>query len=54
MTQNTDAIPAFQEMVHCLEERSRELKTELKIQKRKTKEIKDLRDSLTEQLLLYR
>lgn len=37
-----------------MEESSRELKTELKIQKRKTKEIEELRDSLTKQLLLYR
>lgn len=51
---NTDIMPASQETVHSLEESSRELKTELQIQKRKTKEIKELRDSLNEQLLLYR
>lgn len=48
------AMPFLQETVYCLEDRSRELKTELKIQKRKTKEIEDLRDSLTEQLLIFR
>lgn len=47
-------MPFLQETVYFLEESSRELKTELKIQKRKTKEIEDLRDSLNKQLLLYR
>lgn len=40
--------------MYCLEESSRELKTELTIQKRKTKEIEELRDSLAKQLLIYR
>lgn len=40
--------------MYCLEESSRGLKTELTIQKRKTQEIEELRDSLTKQLLLYR
>lgn len=44
----------FQETVYCLEENTRELKTELKIQKRITKEMEELRDSLSKQLLLYR
>ncbi|XP_029369232.1 syncoilin isoform X2 [Echeneis naucrates] len=44
----------YKETVYCLEENSRELKTELNIQKKKTKEIEELRDSLTKQLLLYR
>lgn len=48
------AMPFSQETVYCLEESSRELKTELNIQKRKTKETEELRDSLTKQLLLYR
>ena len=38
----------------CLEEVTRELKTELKIQKRKTREMEELRDSLSQQLLSYR
>ncbi|XP_033493210.2 uncharacterized protein sync [Epinephelus lanceolatus] len=44
----------YKETVYFLEDSSRELKTELKIQKRKTKEIEELKDSLTKQLLLYR
>ncbi len=44
----------LQETVNCLEESSRELKTELKIQKKKMKEMEELRESLTKQLLLYR
>ncbi|XP_047460479.1 uncharacterized protein sync [Mugil cephalus] len=47
-------VGQYKETVYCLEESSRELKTELNIQKRKTKEIEELRDSLTKQLLLYR
>lgn len=47
-------LPSFQETVYFLEESSRELKTELKIQKKKTKETEELRDSLAKQLLLYR
>nr|XP_046273910.1 trichohyalin [Scatophagus argus] len=52
--QRREDVGQYKEMVYCLEESSRELKTELKIQKRKTKEIEDLRDSLTKQLMLYR
>lgn len=40
--------------MYNLEESSRELKTELKIQKKKAKDMEELRDSLTKQLLLYR
>lgn len=47
-------FPLLQETVYYLEESSRELKTELKIQKKKTKDIEELRDSLTQQLLLHR
>ncbi|CAK6960980.1 syncoilin [Scomber scombrus] len=47
-------VAQYKEMVYCLEESSRGLKTELTIQKRKTQEIEELRDSLTKQLLLYR
>uniref|UniRef100_A0A3P9PZT5 Syncoilin, intermediate filament protein n=1 Tax=Poecilia reticulata TaxID=8081 RepID=A0A3P9PZT5_POERE len=42
------------EAVHFLEEKIRELRTELEIQKRKTKEMEELRENLTTQLLLYR
>ncbi|XP_031143019.1 putative golgin subfamily A member 6-like protein 3 [Sander lucioperca] len=52
--QRREDVGQYKETVYCLEDRSRELKTELKIQKRKTKEIEDLRDSLTEQLLIFR
>ncbi|MED6247545.1 hypothetical protein ATANTOWER_006748, partial [Ataeniobius toweri] len=44
----------YKEAVHFLEESIRELRTELEIQKRKTKEMEELRESLTKQLLLYR
>ncbi|KAK5911489.1 hypothetical protein CgunFtcFv8_005659 [Champsocephalus gunnari] len=47
-------VGQYKETVYFLEESSRELKTELKIQKRKTKETEELRDRLTKQLLLYR
>ncbi|XP_034747665.1 uncharacterized protein sync [Etheostoma cragini] len=52
--QRREDVGQYKETVYCLEDRSRELKTELKIQKRKTKEIEDLRDSLTKQLLIFR
>ncbi|XP_027892901.1 syncoilin isoform X1 [Xiphophorus couchianus] len=42
------------EAVRFLEERIRELRTELEIQKRKTKDLEELRENLTKQLLLYR
>ncbi|KAI3358411.1 hypothetical protein L3Q82_014841, partial [Scortum barcoo] len=51
--QRREDLGQYKETVNCLEENSRELKTELKIQKKKTKEIEELRDSLTKQLLLY-
>ncbi|MEQ2174195.1 hypothetical protein GOODEAATRI_005378 [Goodea atripinnis] len=44
----------YKEAVHFLEESIRELRTELEIQKRKTKEMEELRESLTKQLMLYR
>ncbi|GAA6231846.1 caldesmon-like [Lates japonicus] len=47
-------VGQYKETVYSLEESSRELKTELKIQKKKAKEMEELRDSLTKQLLLYR
>lgn len=52
--ETTKALKPLQEAVYCLEETNRELKTELKIQKRKTKEMEELKDSLTKELLLYR
>ncbi|KAK2921291.1 hypothetical protein Q8A73_000776 [Channa argus] len=47
-------VVRYKETVYCLEENSSGLKTELKIQKKKIKEIEELRDSLAKQLLLYR
>ncbi|XP_049606307.1 syncoilin [Syngnathus scovelli] len=44
----------YEENIRCLERSSRELKTELTIQKRKIKEAGELRDHLSKQLLLYR
>ncbi|XP_068603157.1 myosin heavy chain, muscle isoform X2 [Brachionichthys hirsutus] len=44
----------YKEAIFFLEESSRELKTELKIQKRKTNAIEDLRDSLSQQLQFYK
>ncbi|XP_076611269.1 uncharacterized protein sync [Chaetodon auriga] len=52
--QRREDVGQYKETVYCLEESSRELKRELNIQKRKTKEIEEMRDSLTKQLLLYR
>ncbi|XP_068587351.1 uncharacterized protein [Cebidichthys violaceus] len=52
--QRREDVGQYKETVSRLEDSSRELKTELKIQKRKTKEIEELRDSLNKQLLLYR
>ncbi|XP_070702709.1 uncharacterized protein sync [Pempheris klunzingeri] len=52
--QRREDVEQYKETVSYLEESSRELKTELKIQKRKTKEIEEMRESLTKQLLLYR
>ncbi|XP_074543293.1 uncharacterized protein sync [Halichoeres trimaculatus] len=47
-------VGQYKERVHTLEETSRELKTELKIQKKKIKEIEELRDILTKRVILYR
>ncbi|XP_076005848.1 uncharacterized protein sync [Genypterus blacodes] len=47
-------VEKYKETVYCLEENSRELKTELRFQKRKTKEMEELKDDLTKQLLIYR
>ncbi|KAE8282203.1 hypothetical protein D5F01_LYC19598 [Larimichthys crocea] len=52
--QRREDVGQYKETVYCLEERSRELKTELNIQKRNTKEIQELRDGLTKELLLFR
>ncbi|XP_070778225.1 syncoilin [Enoplosus armatus] len=52
--QRREDVGQYKETVYWLEDSSRELKTELMIQTRKTKEIEELRDSLTKQLLLYR
>ncbi|XP_040909748.1 syncoilin [Toxotes jaculatrix] len=52
--QRREDVGQYKETVYGLEESSRELKTELNIQKKKTKEIEELRDSLAKQLLLYR
>ncbi|KAK2830153.1 hypothetical protein Q5P01_018084 [Channa striata] len=46
-------VVRYKETVYCLEENSSGLKTELKIQKKKIKELEELRDSLAKQLLLY-
>uniref|UniRef100_A0A8D3BGL0 Trichohyalin-like n=1 Tax=Scophthalmus maximus TaxID=52904 RepID=A0A8D3BGL0_SCOMX len=53
-THRREDVGQYKETVYCLEESSRELMTELKIQKKKNKEIEELRDRLTKQLLLYR
>ncbi|XP_045915536.1 uncharacterized protein sync [Micropterus dolomieu] len=52
--QRKEDVGQYKDTLYRLEESSRELKTELKIQKRKTNEIEELKDSLTKQLLLYR
>ncbi|KAM4725391.1 uncharacterized protein sync [Anableps anableps] len=54
LMQRKEDAGRYKEAVHFLEESIRELKTELEIQKRKNKEMEELRESLTEQLLLYR
>uniref|UniRef100_A0A087YA84 Syncoilin, intermediate filament protein n=1 Tax=Poecilia formosa TaxID=48698 RepID=A0A087YA84_POEFO len=53
MQRQEDAV-RHKEVVHFLEEKIREMRTELEIQKRKTKEMEELRENLTKQLLLYR
>ncbi|XP_037650052.1 uncharacterized protein sync isoform X1 [Sebastes umbrosus] len=52
--QRREDVGQYKETVYFLEDSSRELKAELKIQKRQTKEIEELRDSLNKQLQLYR
>ncbi|XP_013883954.1 syncoilin isoform X2 [Austrofundulus limnaeus] len=52
--QSREDVGRYKEAVCDLEECSRELKTELEIQKRKTKEMEELRENLTKQLLLHR
>ncbi|XP_056268195.1 uncharacterized protein sync isoform X3 [Pseudoliparis swirei] len=48
------AAPSSQETVSFLEDSGRVLQTELRIQKRNTREMEELRDGLNKQLLLYR
>ncbi|KAM9738520.1 syncoilin [Menidia menidia] len=52
--QRLEEAARYKESVLCLEESSRELRTELQLQKRKTKEMQELRDSLAKKLLLHR
>ncbi|KAM9386057.1 uncharacterized protein sync [Pholidichthys leucotaenia] len=52
--QRREEVGQYKETVFYLEESSRELKTELKIQKKKNKEMEELRDNLTKYLLLFR
>lgn len=52
--QRREDVGQYKEAVCYLEESSRELKTELQIQKKKTKEMAELKDSLSKQLMLYR
>ncbi|KAK6327974.1 hypothetical protein J4Q44_G00036200 [Coregonus suidteri] len=53
-THRREDVEQYRETVERLEETSREQKMELQIQKRKTKEMEELRDSLTKELYLYR
>ncbi|XP_038164973.1 uncharacterized protein sync [Cyprinodon tularosa] len=52
--QRQEDASRYKEAIHFLEESIRELRTELEIQKRKTKDMEEMRESLTKQLLLYR
>ncbi|XP_030644342.1 syncoilin [Chanos chanos] len=52
--QRKENVGQFRERVDLLEENSRELKTELQIQRNKTKEMELLRDSLTKELHFLR
>ncbi|XP_061597918.1 syncoilin-like [Cololabis saira] len=52
--QRMEGVGHYKESVYCLEERSRDMKTELEIQKRKNKEMEELRDRLTTLVLLHR
>ncbi|XP_071225136.1 uncharacterized protein sync isoform X2 [Salvelinus alpinus] len=53
-THRREDVEQYRETVDRLEESSREQKMELQMQKRKTKEMEELRDSLTKELYLYR
>ncbi|XP_029510291.2 uncharacterized protein LOC115124932 [Oncorhynchus nerka] len=53
-THRREDVEQYRETVVRLEETSREQKMELQIQKRKTKEMEQLRDSLTKEVYLYR
>ncbi|XP_064838928.1 uncharacterized protein LOC135551680 [Oncorhynchus masou masou] len=53
-THRREDVEQYRETVDRLEETSREQKMELQIQKRKTKEMEELRDSLTKEVYLYR
>uniref|UniRef100_A0A3P8RMC4 Syncoilin, intermediate filament protein n=1 Tax=Amphiprion percula TaxID=161767 RepID=A0A3P8RMC4_AMPPE len=52
--QRREDVGQYKETVQFLEERSRELKMELKTQKRNTNEMEELKDRLNKKLLLYR
>ncbi|KAJ7991913.1 hypothetical protein DPEC_G00288800 [Dallia pectoralis] len=53
-TQRRENIEQYKETVDRLEETSREQRMELQFQKRKNKEMEELRDSLKEEVNLYR
>ncbi|KAM6959053.1 syncoilin [Aplochiton taeniatus] len=53
-SQRREDVAQYKETVFRLEEDSRELKTELQIQKRRTIEMEEQKDSLTQQLNLYK
>lgn len=52
--QRKEDIGQYRETVNSLEESCRELNTELKMQKKKTKEMEELKESLSKQLTIYR
>ncbi|KAL6100139.1 sync [Pungitius sinensis] len=52
--QRREEVGQYKEAVSLLEDSSRELRTELKIQKKKTREAEELRDGLNKRLHLYR
>ncbi|KAJ3608962.1 hypothetical protein NHX12_023490 [Muraenolepis orangiensis] len=52
--QRQEDIKQYKEIVLSLEESSWEIQTELKIQKKKTKETEEMKDNLANKLLLYR
>ncbi|XP_038828232.1 syncoilin-like [Salvelinus namaycush] len=53
-THRREDVERYRETVDRLEDTNREQKTKLQIQKRETKEMEELRDSLTKELYLYR